>query len=195
MYRRKQSRPIPGQIALPLDYSQSERAAPSRNHVPSRSKRKPWPQVLPATNPARLLRHGFVPASWKPNKPVNSFRQPQRFLLTSLILTLINNVNGKRWRYGTALPPFFSRQVALISDRGAYVGRGSMGGLPAYPLVRYARRTGLSALRLSRQLHLQNAQSVPLQGLPAPIHCYIRRRSSPAARCLSAITSWQSRFS
>ena len=40
-------------------------------------------------------------------------------------------------------------------------------------MVGYPRRTGLSPLRLSRQLHLQNPQNIPLQRMLAPIHRYV----------------------
>src|SRR6266571_86949 len=163
MYRRKRSRPIPGQLALPLDYSQSERAGPSRNPARSKARLRPWPQALPATNPAMPERRGFAPATLADGKPVNSFRQPQRFTLTSMLSALIGYVNGNRWPNGTALSPFLSRQVALVSDRGAHVGRGSLGRLPAYPLVGHQRRTRVSAVRLSRQLRLQNPQDFSLQ--------------------------------
>ncbi len=168
--RRIRFRPSPAQLALPLDYSLSVRAAPSRSHGRSKAKRTPWPQVRPATNPAMRARRGFVPATLGLNKPVNSFRQPQRFTLTSLISTLIHKVNGKRWPYAAALSPFLSRQVALVSDRGAHVGRGSVGSLPRHPLGRNGWRAKLPALWLLGLLYLQDPQGVPVQRLLAPIY-------------------------
>src|SRR5947207_536901 len=102
-HQRKKSRPAPEQLSLPLDCSLSERGGLSRSRAPLKAKRKPWPQALPATNPASHGRHGSVPATFEQNRPPNSFRQPQRFVLTSLLSTLISNANGKRWLNGSAL--------------------------------------------------------------------------------------------
>ena len=65
---------------------------------------------------------GIALVTWWESSDESYFCQPQRFMLTSVISTLISNVNGKRWRYGTALSPFLSRPVAQPSDRRAHVG-------------------------------------------------------------------------
>src|SRR5215469_10089871 len=91
---------LPMQLALPLDYSQSERDALSRNRAPLKGKRwRRWQDHL-ATSQAIRERRDIVQASCLPNS--NKFRQRQRFALTS---TLINDVNGNRWRTNVfALP-------------------------------------------------------------------------------------------
>src|SRR5262245_7091086 len=119
---RRRSRPTPAQLSLPLDYSLSARAGLFRNRARSKAKRKPWPQVPLATNPAMPVPLDSVLAAWVLDTPVNSFRQPQRFVLTPTLSTLIDEANGNRWPYVATLPPFLSRAVALASDRCAHVG-------------------------------------------------------------------------
>src|SRR5688500_15049403 len=99
----------PEQLSLPLDYSKSARVVPFRNPARSKAKRKPWPQARLATSPAMPAPPDSVLASSSLDREVNSFRQPQRFVLTSVISMLISDVNGNRWRYGAALSPLLSR--------------------------------------------------------------------------------------
>lgn len=149
-HQRRRFRPIPEQLSLPLGCSVLAHAAPSRSRARSKGKRWPWPRVLPATNPAMHGRPDSVPAALGRNKPINSFRQPQRFSLTPVISALIYEVNGKRWPYAATLSPFCSRPVALVSDRRAHVRGRRVAGVQAYPLVGHTRRTGLPPLRLPR---------------------------------------------
>src|ERR1700730_7592521 len=110
-YRRNRFLAPQAQLSLPLDYSQSERDAPSRNRAPLKGRRaRRWQDRL-ATSPTIPARRGTVQASYQPDS--NKFRQRQRFLLTPTLSTLINNVNGNRWRSNvSALPPFTSRTFA-----------------------------------------------------------------------------------
>jgi hypothetical protein len=65
----------------------------------------------------------------------NYFRQHQRFLLTSAISTIMNDVNEKRWHgNGSALPPFNRRSFAFIGEGGAYDGRAGQRSLSGYSL-------------------------------------------------------------
>jgi hypothetical protein len=90
---------------LPLDYSQSERDALSQSRAPLKGKRsRRWQDRL-ATIPTIPAQLGIAQASCASDS--NKFRQRQRFVLTPTLSTLINDVNGKRWRSnGFALPPF-----------------------------------------------------------------------------------------
>src|ERR1700730_3113696 len=123
-YQRKRFLPSQAQLSLPLDYSQSERDALSRNRVPLKGRRvRHWQDRL-ATNPAIPARRGIVQASWPTDS--NKVRQRQRFLLTPTLSTLIGNVNGKRWSSnGSALPPFTCGTFAKPSESSPHVGRGS----------------------------------------------------------------------
>src|SRR5258708_39568257 len=98
------SRFLPMQLALPLDYSAAAPGGPPQN--PERSKR-PRSRLLQArleANLAMLGQLGTVPGSLDENSDLNYFRQGQRFKLTPLLSTIINEVNGKRWSHGSALP-------------------------------------------------------------------------------------------
>lgn len=44
------------------------------------------------------------------------FRQGQRFALTSLLSTLINEINGKRWYYVATFPSHGKGEVAKFSE-------------------------------------------------------------------------------
>src|SRR5262249_33836590 len=100
----------------------------------------------------------------------NKFRQRQRFALTSALSTLINDVNGNRWRQNVfALPPFHSGALAKPSESCPHVGRGSQRRLSAYPLGRYQRRAGLPALPVRRYLQIRNPQELEMQILLASI--------------------------
>ena len=78
---------------------------------------------------------GTVPVSCETDTKNN--RQRQRFSLTPTLSTLINEVNGKRWPYVSALPPFLSRTFAKFSEGSAHVRGGGAGRLPAHSLVRH----------------------------------------------------------
>ena len=195
MQRRRRSRflPSPAQLALPLDYSLSARAVPSRSRARSKARQRPWPQVHPATSPAMHGRLGSVPATWEQSKPVNSFRQPQRFLLTSVISTLIGKVNGKRWPYAATLSPLFSRQVALVSDRSAHERGGGVGtpsGLSAGPTANQSARAVAAWMPIPTGPARYSAAKAARTNL-----LLRRERFLPAARCPFGITYWQLRSS
>ena len=77
------------------------------------------------TIPAPL---GIVPVTCEPDSEKN--RERQRFPLTPALSTLIDNVNGKRWRYGAALPPLTAARtlslakVTRMSDEEAQTPSG-----------------------------------------------------------------------
>src|SRR5713101_4380609 len=128
---------FPEQLALPLDYSASVPGGPPQS--PERSKR-PRSRLLQArleANLAMLGRPDTVPGSFLENNDINYFRQGQRFKLTPLLSTFINEVNGKRWSYGSALPPFGEGPFAKFSEGSPLVGRGSLSDLQAGTLGRH----------------------------------------------------------
>jgi hypothetical protein len=150
-HQRKQFLAPQAQLSLPLDYSQSERDALSQNRARLKGRRAQRWQDRLAKAPTIPARRGIVQASCSPDS--NKVRQRQRFLLTPTLSTLINNVNGNRWRSNvSALPPFTCRTFAKPSESRAHVGRGSPQCLPVDPLGRYKRRAGLPALPM--QCHL-----------------------------------------
>ena len=81
-----------------------------------------------------LGRLDTVPGSFEENSDVNYFRQGQRFKLTPLLSTLINEVNGKRWSHVAALPSHGKGEVAKFSEGRPLVGRGSLPDLQTDPL-------------------------------------------------------------
>src|ERR1700730_5040910 len=121
-YRRKRFLPPQAQLSLPLDYSQSERDALSRNRAQLKGRRaRRWQDRL-ATMPTIPSQRDIVQASCPPDS--NKLRQRQRFLLTPTLSTLISNVNGKRWHSNVpALSSFSSRSFAKPSEGRAHVGR------------------------------------------------------------------------
>ena len=152
-HQRKQSLASQARLSLPLDYSQSERDALSRNRAQLKWRRaRRWQDRL-AKSPTIPARHGIVQASCSPDS--NKVRQRQRFLLTPTLSTLISNVNGKRWRSNvSALPPFTCRTFAKPGERRSHVWRGSPRRLPANPLGRYQGRARLPALPMQCRLQI-----------------------------------------
>src|ERR1700730_15813640 len=118
-YQRKRFLSPQAQLALPLDYSRSERDALSRNPAPLKGRRaRRWQDRLAKTLtiPAR---RDIVQASCPPDS--NKVRRRQRFLLTPTLSTLISNVNGKRWRSNvSAFPSFTCRTFAKPSEGRAH---------------------------------------------------------------------------
>ena len=131
--------PLPEQLALPLGYSASEPGGPPQS--PERSKR-PRSRLLQArleANLAMLGRPDTVPGSFEENSDVNYFRQGQRFKLTPLLSTIINEVNGKRWPGDSvaALPSIGKGEVAKFSESRPFVRRGSLPDLQTCSLGRH----------------------------------------------------------
>src|SRR5258708_3162862 len=125
------------QLALPLDYSWSVPAGLPQS--PERSKR-PRSRLLQARLEANLAILGpldTVPGSFWENSDLNYFRQGQRFKLTPLLSTVINEVNGKRWSHVSALPPFGKGPFAKFSEGRPLVGRGSLPNLQTGTLGRH----------------------------------------------------------
>ncbi len=113
--RRKKTKvrslPAPGQLELPLDYSQSEHDARPRSHARSNSTRRPRSLAYPVTSPARRAPPYIVPPSTSSiMRNINEkLHQDQRFSLTLHISTIIIEVNGERWLgYVSAFPSFDS---------------------------------------------------------------------------------------
>jgi hypothetical protein len=126
--------PFPVQLALPLDCSVSDHGVLPQN--PERSKR-PRSRLLQArleANLAILGRLDTVPGSFQENSDLDYFRQGQRFKLTPLLSTLINEVNGKRWSHVAALPSHGKGEVAKFSESRPFVGLGSLPDLQTGPL-------------------------------------------------------------
>ena len=122
------------QLALPLDYSASERGGLPQSPEPSKRPRSRLLQARLEANLAMLGRLGTVPGSFEENNDLNYFRQGQRFKLTPLLSTLITEVNGKRWSHVAALPSHGKGEVAKFSESRPFVGRGSLPDLQACPL-------------------------------------------------------------
>ena len=153
--RRTRSLSPPGQLSLPLELPVSAHAAPSRNPVLSiatRQRRRPIP-VGP--NPASLGPLDSVPVSCDGDSATDKKRQRQRFLLTSMLSTLITEANGKRWCSSATLPSLQTSKEPELSSGCSLVGRGSFRHLSPSALVGHSRRSGLSSLRLRCRLHLQ----------------------------------------
>jgi len=126
------------QLELPLGCLPSASAVRLQNHEPSKPRRSRLsPARVAKFQEMRELR-GIVPVSCKENSEVNKKRQGHYFVLTPLLLSLINEVNAKRWasEHVAALPSFVRRPIAVAGQGRAHVGRRSSGRLPAYPLGR-----------------------------------------------------------
>ena len=129
---------FPVQLALPLDCFESAPAVPPQSLAPSKRRRSRFLQARLEANLAMLARLDTVPGSFQENSDVNYFRQGQRFKLTPLLSTLINEVNGKRWsRNVSALPLIGKGPFAKFSEGCPLVGRGSLSDLQAGPLGRH----------------------------------------------------------
>lgn len=124
----------PIQLALPLGYSASADDVRPQSLSPSKRRRSRFLQARLEANLAMLARLDTVPGSFQENSDVNYFRQGQRFKLTPLLSTLINEVNGKRWSHVAALPSHGKGKVAKFSEGRPFVGRGSLPDLQAGPL-------------------------------------------------------------
>jgi hypothetical protein len=131
------SRPFPAQLALPLDYSASARGGLPQSPEPSKRQRSRYLQARLEANLAMLARLDTVPGSFQENSDVNNFRQGQRFKLTPLLSTIINEVNGKRWSHVAALPHIGKGEVAKFSESRPFVGRGGLSDLQAGSLGRH----------------------------------------------------------
>jgi transposase-like protein len=121
----KRSRPFPAQLSLPLGCSGSGFADRPQNLEPSKRSRLRLLQTRLEASLAMLARLDTAPGSFPEYDDKNYFRQGQRFQVTTLHSTLINQVNGKRWSYIT-LPSHGKGEVAklakvaCLSDEQAY---------------------------------------------------------------------------
>ena len=93
------SLPAPGQIELPLDYSESERDARPRSRARSKATRQPISPRRLETNQAKRARLCIAPESTSSvMRNINEkLRQGQRLSLTPTLSTIITEANGKRW--------------------------------------------------------------------------------------------------
>ena len=129
----------PTQLALPLDYSASAPGGLPQSLEPLKRRRSRFLQARLEANLAMLARLDTVPGSFEDNNDVNYFRQGQRFKLTPLLSTLINEVNGKRWPGDivATLPPIGKGEVAKFSEGRPFVGRGSLSDVQTGSLGRH----------------------------------------------------------
>ena len=132
-----QHRRFPAQLSLPLNCSGSVLAVPPQNLAPSKRRRSRFLQARLEANLAMLARLDTVPGSFPEYDDHNYFRQGQRFSLTPILSTLINEVNGKRWSHVATLPHIGKGEVAKFSESRPFVGRGSLPDLQAGPLGRH----------------------------------------------------------
>jgi hypothetical protein len=123
----------PTQLALPLDYSASALGGRPQSHEPSKRPRSRFLQARLEANLAMLARLDTVPGSFQEGSDVNYLRQGQRFTLTPILSTLINEVNGKRWPGDivATLPLIGKGEVAKFSEGRPFVRRGSLPDLQA----------------------------------------------------------------
>jgi hypothetical protein len=131
-YQRKRFPSPQAQLSLPLDYSQSESDALSRNHAPLKRKRwRRWQDAL-ATSPTIPVRHGIVQASCPLD--TNKFRQRQQFLLTPTLSTIINSVQmSQHFLLSPAARSLSLAKVARMSGEEAH---------DAFRLIRWADTKG-----------------------------------------------------
>ncbi len=128
----------PTQLALPLDYSASAPDDPPQSLAPSKRRRSRFLQARLEANLATLSQLDTVPGSLDESSDLNYFRQGQRFKLTSLLSSLITEVNGNRWpRNVSALPHIGKGEVAKFSEGRPFVRRGSLPDLQASSLGRH----------------------------------------------------------
>jgi hypothetical protein len=128
---------FPVQLALPLDCSASAHGGLPQSPEPSKRPRSRFLQARLEANLAMLGRLDIVPGSFEQNSEVNYFRQGQRFKLTPLLSTLINEVNGKRWSHVATLPHIGKGEVAKFSESRPFVRRGSLSDLQVGSLGRH----------------------------------------------------------
>ena len=128
----------PAQLALPLDYSASARGVLPQSPEPSRRRHSRLLQARLEASLAMLGRLDTVPGSLDQTSDLKYFRQGQRFTLTSLLSSLITEVNGNRWsRNVSALPSHGKGEVAKFSEGRPFVGRGSLRDLQTRSLGRH----------------------------------------------------------
>ena len=130
---------FPVQLELPLGYSGSVPVAQPQSHAPSKRQRSRLLQARLEANLAMLARLDTAPGSFQQNSDVNYFRQGQRFKLTPLLSTLINEVNGKSWPGDSVatLPTIGKGEVAKFSEGRPFVRRGSLPDLQVGSLGRH----------------------------------------------------------
>ena len=138
----KQFRLFPAQLSLPLGCSGSVFADRPQNLEPSKRSRSRLVQTRLEASLAMLARLDTVPGSFPEYDDKNYFHQGKRFQLTSLLSTIIIEVNGKRWSHIAKLHSAKARslslaKVARLSDEEAY---------QTFRLVRWAATTGARAL-------------------------------------------------
>ena len=117
----------PKQIASPSGYSWSVRGDPLQSPEPSKRRRSPLLQARLEANLAMLARLDTVPGSL--GEDSDYLHLGQRFVLTSSLSSLINEVNGKRWSHVATLPSHGKGEVAKFSESRSFVGRGSLSDL------------------------------------------------------------------
>ena len=152
-YRHSEKQtPVPSlqaQLELQLGCSLSASGDPSQSRELSKGKRALRRQARLATSPTIHELHGIVRASSVQFNNDAHIRQCQRFMLTSLNLTLMNDVKENRWcEHNATLPPFTTSTEPEPRSGCAHVRRGSSQSLPKHSLGRYQRRAGLPALRM-----------------------------------------------
>ncbi len=125
------------QLSLPLDYSASVSGDRPRSPSPSKRPRSLLLQARLEANLAMLARLDTVPGSFPEYDDESNFRQGQRFTLTPLLSSLINEVNGKRWSHVATRPHIGKGEVAKFSESRPFVGRGSLSDLQAGSLGGY----------------------------------------------------------
>jgi hypothetical protein len=128
---------LPTQLALPLDYSALAPGALPQSPEPSKRRRSRLWQARLEASLAMLGRLDTVPGSFPETSDLNYFRQGQRFILTSLLSSLITEVNGKRWSHVATLPSHGKGEVAKFSEGRPFVGRGSLSDLQTGSLGRH----------------------------------------------------------
>src|SRR5690349_8646192 len=161
---------FPVQLALPLDCFESARGGLPQSRERSKRRRSRLLQARLEANLAMLARLDIAPVSSSQNSDVNDLRQGQRFRLTPLLSSLINEVNGKRWpRNVSTLPPLKKGADAQSVQGRAPFRRRGLWDVPPYPVGRHERRSGLPTLRMRRRLHLYDSQALQVQSLQSPI--------------------------
>lgn len=157
-HRRKQFPASLGQLELPLGCLRSARAVPPQSLEWSNFRHGRHWQDRPATVLAMPAPLCTVQVTCDRDNENN--RKRQRFSLTPTLSALINEVNGKRWPYVSALSPFLRGAFAKSGEGRAHVrGRGA-GRLSAHSMVRYQRRTSLPALPVHGRLRLRDTAAL-----------------------------------
>ncbi len=165
--RKSERLAAPAQLELPLGCSPSASGDQPQNHGQSKRRRSRLSPARVAKFQEMRERRGIVPASSPTNSDANILRQGHHFVLTPALLSLINEVNAKRWASNrvAALPSLETCKEPEPSSGCAHVRRGSPRRLQTNPLGLYRRRAGLPALRLPWRLQLQEPSGFQVQGL------------------------------